>query len=53
MKALREVITNSVMHRDWFFDGANIFVEIYADRVGVVSPGGLPRGQLSASHGPM
>lgn len=46
MKALRESITNTVMHRDWFFDGANIFVEIYADRVEVVSPGGLPRGQL-------
>lgn len=43
-EALREAITNSVMHRDWFFDGANIFVEIYTDRMEVVSPGGLPRG---------
>jgi ATP-dependent DNA helicase RecG len=42
--ALREAITNAVMHRDWFIDGANVFVEIYADRIEVVSPGGLPRG---------
>ena len=42
--ALREAITNSVMHRDWFLEGANIFVEIYTDRIEVVSPGGLPRG---------
>lgn len=44
MKALREAITNAVMHRDWFMDGANVFVEIYDDRIEVVSPGGLPRG---------
>ncbi len=44
MKALREAITNAVMHRDWFFDGANVFVELYADRIEVSSPGGLPKG---------
>jgi ATP-dependent DNA helicase RecG len=44
IKALREAITNAVMHRDWFVDGANVFVEIYTDRVEVVSPGGLPKG---------
>jgi ATP-dependent DNA helicase RecG len=32
------------MHRDWFIDGANVFVEIHADRIEVVSPGGLPPG---------
>ena len=43
-RAIREAITNAVMHRDWFFDGANVFVELYSDRIEVVSPGGLPRG---------
>ena len=38
MKALREAITNAVMHRDWFFEGANVFVEIYANRIEVISP---------------
>ena len=44
MKALREAITNAVMHRDWFLEGANVFVEIYTDRIEVSSPGGLPKG---------
>ncbi len=44
IKALREAITNAVMHRDWFFGGANVFIEIYSDRIEVVSPGDLPKG---------
>ena len=51
MKALREAITNAVMHRDWFVEGANVFVEIYTDRIEVVSPGGLPRGMTLADLG--
>ncbi len=44
MPALREAITNSVMHRDWFMDGANVFIEIFDDRIEVSSPGGLAKG---------
>ncbi len=44
MRALREAITNAVMHRDWFFEGANVFVEIYTDRIEIISPGSLPKG---------
>jgi len=51
MKGLREAITNAVMHRDWFVDGANVFVEIYTDRIEVVSPGGLPKGMTLADLG--
>ena len=51
MKALREAITNAVMHRDWFFEGANVFVEIYANRIEVISPGGLPTGLKMAELG--
>ena len=32
-------------------DGANVFVEIYADRIEVVSPGGHPRGLTLAELG--
>ena len=49
--ALQEAITNAVMHRDCFVEGANVFVEIYADRVEVVSPGRLPRGLSLADLG--
>ncbi len=38
--ALREAITNAIMHRDWFIEGANVFVEISAGRIEVSSPGG-------------
>ena len=53
MDAVREAVTNAVMHRDWFFDGANVFVEIYADRIEVISPGGLPKGLTLADLGHM
>lgn len=51
MKALREAITNAAMHRDWFMDGANVFVELYTDRIEVSSPGGLPKGMRLADLG--
>jgi len=39
------------MHRDWFNEGANVFVEIYADRIEVSNPGGLPSGMLPSDLG--
>ena len=53
MEAVREAITNAVMHRDWFFDGANVFVEVYADRIEVISPGSLLKGLTLADLGHM
>jgi len=44
MAPLREAITNAVMHRDWFIEGANIFVQIFEDRIEISNPGGLPKG---------
>ena len=51
MKALREAIINAVMHRDWFIEGANVFVELYADRIEVISPGGLLKGMTLSDLG--
>ena len=42
------------MHRDWFMaDAANVFVELYADRIEVISPGTLPKGMTVADLGHM
>ena len=50
-RSLREAIANAVMHRDWLVGGANVFVQVYSDRVEIVSPGGLPQGLTLANFG--
>ena len=42
--ALREAIINAVCHRDYFIKEVPVSVEIFADRVEIRNPGGLPRG---------
>ena len=40
--AVREVVVNALVHRDYSISGTDIMVAIYADRLEVQSPGGLP-----------
>jgi ATP-dependent DNA helicase RecG len=49
--ALREAVVNAVCHRDYFEKGARVMVEIYDDRVDIVSPGGLCKGITRENFG--
>ena len=40
--AVREAIINAVCHRDYRIKGRRIEVRMYADRLEIISPGGLP-----------
>lgn len=42
--ALREALINAVIHRNYFEKGANVFVEIYKNRIEMSNPGGLVSG---------
>ena len=49
--ALREAITNAACHRNYFEHGARIMVEIFDDRVDIVSPGGVCKGITPENFG--
>ncbi len=42
--ALREVIVNAVMHRDYLYQNSRVYLNLFADRLEVENPGGLMRG---------
>jgi ATP-dependent DNA helicase RecG len=41
-EAARELLVNAVVHRDYNLQGDNIHLYIFADRIEIHSPGGLP-----------
>jgi len=49
--ALREAVVNAVCHRDYFEKGARVMVEIFDDRVDIVSPGGVCKGITPENFG--
>ena len=42
MEAAREIVVNAVAHRDYSIQGDGVRLYIFADRMEVTSPGGLP-----------
>jgi ATP-dependent DNA helicase RecG len=40
--AVREALVNAVAHRDYRINGRRIEIRMYADRMEIISPGGLP-----------
>lgn len=47
--AFREAIANALAHRDWE-SPANIRISFFADRIQIVSPGGLPKGITESEY---
>jgi ATP-dependent DNA helicase RecG len=49
--ALREAVVNAACHRDYFEKGSRVMVEVFDDRVDVVSPGGVCKGITRENFG--
>ncbi len=43
-EAIREVIVNALVHRDYLLSGTAVELSVYEDRLEVISPGRLPNG---------
>jgi ATP-dependent DNA helicase RecG len=43
-EAIREVMVNALIHRDYLLSATDIELSVYSDRVEVISPGRLPNG---------
>jgi len=41
-EAVREVVVNSLMHRDYSIEGTDVMLSIFSDRLEIQSPGRLP-----------
>ena len=54
MEAVREALVNAIIHRDYYMNGSEIHVDMYDNRLEIVSPGGMRDGRqiqnLDVSH---
>jgi len=44
-QAVHEALVNALVHRDYMIQGSEIHIDIYDDRLEIVSPGGMPDGK--------
>lgn len=44
-RALFEAVINAIAHRDYYLDGTQIQVDMFRDRLEIISPGGFYRGE--------
>jgi ATP-dependent DNA helicase RecG len=44
-EAVHEAMVNALVHRDYMIKGSEIHVDMYDDRLEIVSPGGMPAGK--------
>ena len=51
LEAIREALTNAIIHRDYSISGTQITVAVYPDRVEISNPGSLPEGMSKINFG--
>lgn len=51
--AIHEVLVNAIIHRDYYEIGSEIHVDMYPDRVEIISPGGMFDGSFIQDQDPM
>lgn len=44
-EAVHEAMVNALVHRDYMIQGSEIHIDMYDDRLEIVSPGGMPDGK--------
>ncbi|GHV49873.1 ATPase AAA [Deltaproteobacteria bacterium] len=44
-EAVHEALVNAIVHREYMLQGSEIHVDMYDDRIEIVSPGGMPDGK--------
>lgn len=49
--ALREAVINAITHRDYSYDGSNIYIHMYPTHIDIENPGGLYHGLRIADLG--
>lgn len=50
-KAVREVLVNALIHRNYQILGSEIHVEVFDDRLEITSPGGMMNGRRVPGYG--
>jgi ATP-dependent DNA helicase RecG len=48
-RAFREAVVNAVVHRDYALTGSSVLVEVFTNRVDIISPGTLPNHMTEAT----
>ncbi|MCK5012750.1 MAG: putative DNA binding domain-containing protein [Candidatus Omnitrophica bacterium] len=51
LDAIREVLVNAIVHRDYSIKGTSMYVRVFDDRVEIENPGGLPLGLSKSQFG--
>lgn len=51
LEALREAVTNTIIHRDYTIRGTSIMIEVHEDKVVISNPGGFPEGMSKTKLG--